>query len=138
MQIITKSPEETRTFAATIAKECKPGTIFALIGTLGSGKTEFVRGFVTSLSTDSTVRSPSFTLVNTYETDSFPIHHFDFYRLCEPDELFEIGFDEYIDSDAVCFIEWAEMFPEVLPDNITFIRFTEGEKHSRIISIDPE
>jgi tRNA threonylcarbamoyladenosine biosynthesis protein TsaE len=138
MQITTKTPEETRAFAATMAKKCVPGTVFAMIGTLGSGKTEFVRGFVASLCTGAAVRSPSFTLVNTYQTDSFPIHHFDFYRLTEPDELFEIGFDEYINDDAVCFIEWAEMFPEVLPENITFIRFTEGDNHCRNISVDPK
>lgn len=138
MQKITKSPQETRAFAASIAKNCVRGTVYALSGTLGSGKTEFVRGFVDSLSSKSAVRSPSFTLVNTYETDLFPIHHFDFYRLTEPDELFEIGFDEYLDNNAVCFIEWAEMFPEVLPENIVFIRFAEGDDHCRIITIESD
>jgi len=111
--------------------------VYGLIGSLGSGKTEFVRGFIAALAPDAHVCSPSFTLVNTYRTDSFPVHHFDFYRLNTADELIEIGYEEYISNDeAVVFIEWADMFPEVLPESVRYIRFTEDEKHVRIITVD--
>ncbi len=137
MQFTSVSPAETHNYAAQLAKESAAGAVYALVGSLGSGKTEFVRGFVRSLSPDTTVTSPSFTLVNTYPTDPYKIHHFDFYRLNSADELFEIGYYEYIaDDSAVVLIEWADMFPEVLPASTRFIRFMEEEGDTRLIAID--
>ena len=136
MQIKTISPQETRAFGAKLTRETKRGDIYALTGSLGSGKTEFVRGFVAALSADAPVCSPSFTIVNTYRTGTFTIHHFDFYRIKNPDELIEIGFHEYINNDAVCFIEWADMFPEAIPDKAKCIRFEEEKDGVRFISID--
>ena len=136
MQIKSVSPDETRACGAKLAKQTNEGTIYALIGSLGSGKTEFVRGFVAALSPDAAVRSPSFTIVNTYHTNKFIIHHFDFYRIKAADELIEIGYHEYINNDAVCLIEWADMFPEVLPETVKYVRFKEVKGNIRFISIN--
>lgn len=136
MQIKSASPDETRAFGAKLAKQTNEGTIYALVGSLGSGKTELVRGFVAALSQDAAVCSPSFTIVNTYQTNTFLIHHFDFYRIKKADELIEIGYHEYINNDAVCLIEWADRFPEALPETAKFIRFKEEKGNIRFISID--
>ncbi len=136
MRIKSYNPKETRAFGAKLAKHVVEGAVYGLIGSLGSGKTEFVRGFVTELSSNIVVHSPSFSIVNTYRTDKLIIHHFDFFRLNSATELIEIGFDEYLDNESVCFIEWADSFPEVLPDNVKYIRFKEEKKNVRIITID--
>lgn len=134
MKFTSLSPDDTRSLSASLAKKAEAGCVYALIGTLGSGKTEFVRGFVSALSAQTKVRSPSFPIVISYQTDAFTIHHFDFYRLNSPEELIEIGFTEYIEDDrAVSLIEWADLFPEILPDNTRYIRITEDESHRRVI-----
>jgi len=106
-----------------LAKTARPGDVFSLNGDLGSGKTEFVRGFVAALSDDAEVRSPTFSIVNTYRTPDFPIHHFDFYRIEDVKEFSEIGLDEYISGDGVCLVEWGEMYPEVLPAAAKLVSF---------------
>ncbi len=136
MKIKTSSPEETRELGAKLAKQTTEGMVYGLVGSLGSGKTEFVRGFVAALSSDVVVRSPSFSLVNTYNTDVLTIHHFDFYRLVNMHELFEIGFSEYVTDNAVCLIEWADMFTEILPENTRYIRFFDKTETDRIIEVD--
>lgn len=137
MQYTSSSPLETHVIAAQLAHETAGGTVYGLIGSLGSGKTEFVRGFIAALAPDARVCSPSFTLVNTYPTDHFVIHHFDFYRLNAADELLEIGYFEYVpDDSAVVLIEWADRFPEVLPASVRYIRFTEEEGDTRRITVD--
>ncbi len=139
MEIQSASTQETRAFGSQIADKSEAGMVYGLIGELGSGKTEFVRGFVSQLSQDAVVRSPSFSLVNTYQTSQFSVHHFDFYRLSRADELFEIGFDEYLaDPQALCLIEWADMFPEVMPEHARYIQFSETASHIRCIAVDKE
>ncbi len=138
MKIRSTSVEQTRTAGARLAAQARPGDIYGLAGELGAGKTEFVRGFVAALAPDAAVRSPTFTLINTYETPSFPIHHFDFYRLKSPDELREIGFHEYLAGDGVCLIEWADMFADVLPGNARMVRFQveTGDDRARLIELE--
>ncbi|MFP4415705.1 MAG: tRNA (adenosine(37)-N6)-threonylcarbamoyltransferase complex ATPase subunit type 1 TsaE [Fibrobacterota bacterium] len=136
MKVHIQSLEQTRECAARIAAACKPGDVIGLIGDLGAGKTEFVRGFVHFFDENAGVRSPSFSLVNSYETVRFPIHHFDFYRLGSPDELIEIGFDEYMEGEGVCLIEWADMFSDVLPENTFYIHFTSIGQYQRTLEID--
>ena len=117
--------EETRAIGARFAGASRPGCLYVLEGELGAGKTEFVRGFVAALNPDAAVRSPSFSLCNIYETGSFTVYHFDFYRLADATELGEIGFDEYATDDGVCLVEWGTLFPEVLPPHAQVIRFTD-------------
>lgn len=125
MKTVTSGARETRDLGARIAGDAKEGDCFVLEGDLGAGKTEFVRGFVGSLAKTASVKSPSFAILNIYKTDRFPVYHFDFYRLCDASELFEIGFEEYISGNGVCLIEWGTMFPEVLPKGARVIRFRD-------------
>jgi len=129
----TSSAKETRRLGAKLAKTASAGDVFSLNGDLGCGKTEFVRGFVEALSGGADVRSPTFSIVNTYNTPDFPIHHFDFYRIEDVREFSSIGLDEYIFGDGVCLIEWGEMYPEVLPDATKRINFTEIGETAREI-----
>jgi tRNA threonylcarbamoyladenosine biosynthesis protein TsaE len=130
--VTSTSAVETRSFAASVAARARPGEVYALVGPLGAGKTEFVRGFVRRLSSDVPVRSPSFTLLNIYRTPEFPVYHFDFYRLNAAAELTEVGLAEYLGGEGVCLIEWADMFAEELPpadlQTITFALNADGSR----------
>lgn len=128
----SQSVEETRNFGAEFSKALKPGDVIALDGDLGTGKTEFVRGLVAALG-GSAVRSPTFTIVNTYQTLSMPVYHFDFYRMTDSDELFEIGFYEYVAGDGVCLIEWGTMFQGALPENTRILKFKDAGETIRTI-----
>jgi tRNA threonylcarbamoyladenosine biosynthesis protein TsaE len=136
MDILSTSVEETRKAGALLTQSAKAGDIYALIGELGTGKTEFVRGFVASLCAGCAVRSPTFTLVNIYDTPAFQVYHFDFYRLKKADELIEIGFHEYVQGDGVCFIEWADMFLEAIPSAVRQIKFIDQGNGQRLIVFD--
>ncbi|MBD3316339.1 MAG: tRNA (adenosine(37)-N6)-threonylcarbamoyltransferase complex ATPase subunit type 1 TsaE [Chitinivibrionales bacterium] len=135
MDVESNNVAGTRQIAARVARIAERGDVYGLVGGLGAGKTEFVRGFVEALAPGTIVRSPTFALVYTYLTPRFPIHHFDFYRLEDPAELIEIGFDEYLAGEGVCLIEWADMFPEVLPANTRLIRFVEKGLDNRVIDL---
>jgi tRNA threonylcarbamoyladenosine biosynthesis protein TsaE len=136
MRFESSSVEQTRAAGAAIAAQTRAGDVIAMIGTLGAGKTEFVRGFVAALNPQAIVRSPTFSLVNSYATPGFTINHFDFYRLNRVDELTEIGFEEYLWGGGVCLIEWADLFPAVIPAHARRIRFTENEQGVRVILVD--
>jgi len=136
MVITTTSVDATRSFGARVAVQAGPGDIFALKGDLGTGKTEFVRGFVAALDGSITVRSPSFAIVNTYVTPLLPVYHFDFYRLGDISELEEIGFDEYTESEGICLIEWATMFSAALPSRTRLLSFEDTGIQKREISFD--
>jgi tRNA threonylcarbamoyladenosine biosynthesis protein TsaE len=121
----THSVEETREVGARTARSAAAGDVYALEGDLGTGKTEFVRGFVNALGGAAAVRSPSFTILNIYDAPAFQVFHFDFYRLSDASELNEIGFQEYTGGEGVCLIEWGTMFREVLPPHTKIIRFID-------------
>ncbi|MBN1578565.1 MAG: tRNA (adenosine(37)-N6)-threonylcarbamoyltransferase complex ATPase subunit type 1 TsaE [Chitinispirillaceae bacterium] len=133
MLLITTSVGATRAFGAKVASIARPGELYALEGELGTGKTEFVRGFVNEIDAAVVVRSPSFSIVNIYDTARFPVYHFDFYRLHDASELDEIGFDEYLTGDGVCLIEWGTIFPSVLPPHTRPIIFRDRGPHEREI-----
>jgi len=128
--------ENTRALGARLARVAACGDVYVLDGDLGTGKTEFVRGFVEALSQGAAVRSPTFSIVNTYNTPVFPVYHFDFYRIEEQRELVSIGIDEYINGDGVCLVEWGTMFPQALPSIAKVIRFSDAGDGSRIIEAD--
>lgn len=125
MITIAASVEETRALGARLAASAQAGDIYVLEGELGAGKTEFVRGFVASIAPQAAVRSPSFSILNIYETSRFPVYHFDFYRLRNAAELSEIGFDDYSSGEGVCLVEWGTLFPDVLPSEAEIIRFRD-------------
>lgn len=135
---ITKSPDETVDLAAKVAKRIREGTIVCLEGDLGAGKTLFVQSMSKTLGVQSEVTSPTFSLMNIYE-GFCPIVHFDLYRLTNEDELEDIGFYEYTDyPEGIVFIEWAEKFPQALPDDYVVIKFAKDEnnKQQRQITFD--
>lgn len=128
----TRSPEETRAFAATMAGDAAPGDVLALFGELGAGKTEFVRGYAEGLGVDaSAVTSPTFTIVNEYE-GRMPVYHFDAYRVKGADELTALGLDEYLFGDGVCLIEWPEQVDHLLPAAAVRLRFEHTASGRRI------
>ncbi|MBD3421910.1 MAG: tRNA (adenosine(37)-N6)-threonylcarbamoyltransferase complex ATPase subunit type 1 TsaE [Chitinivibrionales bacterium] len=129
------STGETRAAGARIAAAAEAGDTFGLIGKLGAGKTEFVRGFTACFARNARVTSPSFSLLNIYDTLRFPVYHFDFYRLNEAEELIEIGFEEYTTANGICLIEWADMFPEVMPVDTIYVCFEEKADRSRLIEV---
>jgi len=132
----SSSTEQTRLIGARLARAATAGDVYSLDGGLGIGKTEFVRSFVSAFLPNSNVRSPTFSIVNTYQTPKFPIYHFDFYRIEDRRELISIGLDEYIYGDGVCLIEWGEMFPDLLPEYTKHIRFIDNGGTARLIDFD--
>lgn len=138
MIVESKSVEETRQWGAKLAKVIKAGDVFALEGDLGAGKTEFVRGLVSELGGNVTVRSPSFSIINIYQACAMPVYHFDFYRMSDSDELYEIGFYEYISGDGVCLIEWGTSFPDVLPSETKVLRFSDLGNNLRRIEFEKQ
>ena len=107
MEIITHNVEETELVGKTLAKTLKPFSIVALFGDLGAGKTAFVRGIANGLNSPDRVTSPTFTIVNEY-SGSLALFHFDMYRLGSSDELFDIGWEDYLARGGVCVVEWSE------------------------------
>ena len=114
MQYITHSPEETRALGRTLAQALQGGAVVAFTGDLGAGKTAFVRGLARGLGIDERVTSPTFTIVNEYDGPT-PLFHFDMYRLGSEDELFDIGWEDYLARPGICPVEWSEQIAGALP-----------------------
>lgn len=117
----TSSTEETANIAYQMAANAAAGQVYALIGDLGVGKTVFTKGFAEGLGIDEPVSSPTFTILQIYEEGRLPLYHFDVYRIEEPEEMEEVGFDEYVYGEGVCLIEWANRIEEILPDDTIYI-----------------
>ena len=114
--VITNSEQETEAAGAALARELAPGDVVAMYGDLGAGKTAFVRGMARGLGLSCHVQSPTFTIVNEYEGD-VPLFHFDMYRLSGAEELFDIGWEDYLDRGGVCAVEWSEQVEDALPED---------------------
>lgn len=132
-EIVSASVCETYNLGEKFAKTLKKKQRFALNGDVGSGKTEFVRGVLSNLNPEISVSSPTFSIVNSYETKNFVVHHFDFYRIKNIYEFVELGFEEYLNENSVVFVEWAQMFPEILGKNWETINFTSISQNERRI-----
>ena len=122
---ISKSEEDTINFAKNFAKNLKVGDIIVLSRELGSGKTKFVQGILENFGMANEITSPTFTIVNEYNSPTINIYHFDVYRLEDSDEFYAIGGDEYF-SKGICIIEWGEMIEDVLPKPYTKITFSKN------------
>ena len=122
MIIETTSPQETKELGKKMAERAKPGDVFTLVGDLGVGKTVFTQGIAEGLGIDEPVNSPTFTIVQEYESGRMPFYHFDVYRIGDLEEMDEIGFDDYIYGDGLCLIEWADLIEEILPEKRVAIR----------------
>ena len=111
----TRSDQETFSLGEQLGRVAKPGQVFTLIGDLGVGKTVFTQGFAKGLGVTDYVNSPTFTILQVYEDGRLPLYHFDVYCIADPEEMEEIGFEEYVYSDGVSLIEWANLIEEILP-----------------------
>lgn len=122
MQIIeTNSASETYELGVEVGKNARPGQVYALIGDLGVGKTVFIQGVAKGLGIDEPVNSPTFTIVQVYDSGRLPFYHFDVYRIGDVEEMEEIGYEEYFFGDGVCFVEWANLVDEIMPEETTWV-----------------
>lgn len=119
MRYVTHGPEETEALGQRLAEHLRPGDVIAYYGDLGAGKTAFTRGLARGLGVRETVTSPTYTIVNEYLTGRMPLFHFDMYRLGSSDELFEIGWEDYLARGGVCAVEWSENVSDALEEAIT-------------------
>lgn len=113
----TFSAEETFALGKELGENANPGSVYALIGDLGVGKTVFTQGVASGLEIKEHINSPTFTIVQVYEEGRLPFYHFDVYRIGEPEEMEEIGYEDYFYGEGVCFVEWANLIEELMPKN---------------------
>ena len=132
MEFITNSPEETEALGERLAKILTSGTILAYRGDLGAGKTAFTRGLARGLGCREQVTSPTYTIVNEYLGGRLPLFHFDMYRLRSSDDLFDIGWDDYLDRGGICAVEWSENVADAMEDPVTVTIEKIGENARRI------
>ena len=132
MEFITHSPEETEKIGEALAKSLQPGTILAYRGDLGAGKTAFTRGLARGLGCKETVTSPTYTIVNEYLGGRLPLFHFDMYRLASSDDLWDIGWEDYLEREGVCAAEWSENVADAMENAVTVTIEKLGENTRRI------
>lgn len=113
----TFSAEETYELGKGLGQNAKPGSVYALIGDLGVGKTVFTQGVAAGLEIKEHINSPTFTIVQVYEEGRLPFYHFDVYRIGDPEEMEEIGYEDYFYGEGVCFVEWANLIEELMPEH---------------------
>ena len=135
MKYTTNSPMETEAIGAALGKILPPGTVIAYRGDLGAGKTAFTRGLARGLGCTEIVTSPTYTIVNEYLGGRIPLFHFDMYRLRSSDDLFDIGWDDYLERGGICAVEWSENVDDAMEDAITITIEKLGED-SRQITIE--
>jgi tRNA threonylcarbamoyladenosine biosynthesis protein TsaE len=134
---ISHSVRETEQIAAELARGLRGGECIALYGELGAGKTQFVRGLVEALGGNPrAVSSPTFVLLNVYETSRLTVYHLDAYRVCGPDDFEAIGFAELLEQGGVVVVEWADRIESLLPPRATRVRLTTTGKHHRQIAVE--
>lgn len=135
-ETITKSEDETAAFARALALNARPGDVFLLEGTLGAGKSVFARGFIRALAGENTdVPSPTFTIVQIYDTSKVPIYHFDLYRLEDPEEIYEIGWEEAL-AGGITLVEWPQRLGSLTPAKARRIQIDIHGNDERRITID--
>ena len=135
MQYITHSPEETEKIGIALGEILAPGTVIAYRGDLGAGKTAFTRGLARGLGYAEPVTSPTYTIVNEYLGGRLPLFHFDMYRLASSDELWDIGWEDYLERGGVCAVEWSENVEDAMEDAIWVTIQKTGEE-SRCITLE--
>ena len=132
MEFITNSPAETEKVGAALGRVLEPGTILAYRGDLGAGKTAFTRGLARGLGYDEPVTSPTYTIVNEYLGGRMPLFHFDMYRLASSDDLWDIGWEDYLERGGVCAVEWSENVDDAMENAIWVTIHKTGETSRRI------
>ena len=135
MKYTTNSPMETEAIGAALGKILPPGSVIAYRGDLGAGKTAFTRGLARGLGCKEIVTSPTYTIVNEYLGGRIPLFHFDMYRLRSSDDLFDIGWEDYLDRGGICAVEWSENVADAMEDAVTITIEKLGED-SRQITVE--
>ena len=135
MKYTTNSPAETEAIGAALGRLLPPGTVIAYRGDLGAGKTAFTRGLARGLGCKEIVTSPTYTIVNEYLGGRIPLFHFDMYRLRSSDDLFDIGWEDYLDRGGICAVEWSENVADAMEDPVYITTEKLGED-SRLITIE--
>ena len=132
-KLILKNEDETRAFGLELGASLRKGDIVALIGDLGTGKTALTKYIAEGLGLRETITSPTFTIVQEYRQGRLPLYHFDVYRIGDPEEMYELGYEEYFYGDGVCVIEWADLIEELLPEYTKVIRIEYGKNQEERI-----
>ena len=132
MQYITNSPGETEAIGAALGKIINPGTVIAYRGDLGAGKTAFTRGLARGLGCTEIVTSPTYTIVNEYLGGRIPLFHFDMYRLASSDDLWDIGWEDYLERGGVCAVEWSENVEDAMENPVRVTIYKTGDESRRI------
>ena len=132
MEYITNSPEETEALGAALAAKLIPGTVIAYRGDLGAGKTAFTRGLARGLGCREIITSPTYTIVNEYLGGRLPLFHFDMYRLASSDDLWDIGWEDYLERGGICAVEWSENVADAMEDAVTITLEKLGGDSRRI------
>ncbi len=127
MEVVTHSRRETEELGALLAEKLTPGRVVAFTGSLGAGKTAFISGMARGLGIEDRVTSPTFTIVNEYEGGRLPLFHFDMYRLGSAEELFDIGWEDYLDRGGVCAVEWSENVADAIEPDAVRVDIRRGE-----------
>ena len=135
MEFITHSPAETEEIGAALGRVIPAGTVIAYCGDLGAGKTAFTRGLARGLGCTEQVTSPTYTIVNEYLSGRLPLFHFDMYRLASAEDLWDIGWDDYLDRNGVCAVEWSENVREALEDPV-IVQIEKVSDDSRRITME--
>ena len=128
MDYLTHNEAETEALGVRLAAVLTPGAVVAYRGGLGMGKTAFTRGLARGLGYAGRVTRPTFTIVNEYEGGRLPLFHFDMYRLADADDLFDIGWEDYLDRGGVCAVEWSEQVADALPDDTIYVTLTRRDE----------
>ena len=132
MEYITNTPEQTEAVGQALGKVIKPGTVLAFTGDLGAGKTAFTRGLARGLGAEDRVTSPTYTIVNEYLSGRLPLFHFDMYRLGSSDDLWDIGWEDYLERGGVCAVEWSENVDDAMEDAVLVTIEKLGPEQRRI------
>ncbi|MBQ3542564.1 MAG: tRNA (adenosine(37)-N6)-threonylcarbamoyltransferase complex ATPase subunit type 1 TsaE [Oscillospiraceae bacterium] len=135
MEFITRSPEETEAVGAALARQLNSGAVIAYRGDLGAGKTAFTRGLARGLGYTGLVTSPTYTIVQEYLGGRLPLFHFDMYRLSSSDDLWDIGWEDYLDRGGVCAVEWSENVEDAM-ENAIFVTIEKTGEQSRRITVE--
>lgn len=136
MNITFTDETKTREFGYELGRSAKAGTVIALIGDLGTGKTTMTKSIAEGLGVTDTITSPTFNIVKEYYSGRLPLYHFDVYRISDPDEMFEIGYEEYFFGEGVCVVEWADLIEELLPEDAIIINIEYGaNEKERIVNV---
>lgn len=134
MPALIQGPIAMHEHGKAFAQKISQGTVIALVGDMGAGKTHWAQGFVAGMGCDSKVSSPTFAIVNEYHGGRIPMFHFDFHRIQCSQELVALGWDDYLDRQGVLIIEWADKFPELLPTSAHWITIEPTSENTRILT----